>query len=240
MLSPTPFPTEFFPFATANLAFKLCVPMCFIGWLVAYVLFIRLGFKEKTYGIPAIAMCGNVGWELTNSLLIYPAYLGIWLGQIMWVGFDVLVFVTIWKYGASEIEREHAILRRWFRWLIVLGVLTSMVLSLVFALHFHDPQGTVAGWELAFVQSLMMIGMLLRRGSTRGQSVYIALGIVIGNIAAYIWVANYPWAPGQWPNPEPIVNLVWFLVTIPINITYVVLVIRQGRRDGVNPWKRYW
>ena len=238
MLSSTPLPTVFFPFATANTAFMLSVPLCFGGWLVAYALFIRLGFKEKTFCVPIIAMCGNIGWEFTNSQLIYPAYLGIWLGQCLWLVFDALVFTTIWKYAPAEIS--HPLLKRWVRPLSVFGVLLSAGMTLVLGLFGGDPQGTVSGWTLAFVQSLMMIAMLFQRGSSRGQSVYIALGIVIGNIAAYIWVANYPWAANQIRNPHWLVNLMFFAVTIPFNVLYFILLLRQGRRDGINPWKRYW
>ena len=238
MLSPEPFPTEFFPFAIANLAFKVSVPLCFAGWLVAYALFIRLGFKEKTFCVPIIAMCGNIGWEFTNSQLIYPKYLGIWLGQCLWLVFDALVFTTIWKYAPGEIS--HPMLKRWIRPLAVLGVALSSVLTLVYGLHCGDPQGTVSGWLLAFIQSIMMVGMLVQRGSSRGQSVYIALGIVVGNIAAFVWVANYPWVAGQFRNPDPIVNVALFLYTIPINLLYFFLLLRQARLDGINPWKRYW
>ncbi len=239
MLNPDfPFPTEFFPTTTANLLFYLSVPLCFGGWFMAYTLLVRWGFKEKTFGMPIIGLCGNIGWEITFSQLLYPGYLAMYIGKTMWAVFDVFIFITIWKYAANDFQ--NPLIKRWVRPFTVLGVVIAVMLLAPFGLYYNDQLGYFTGWALGFLNSLMMISMLFRRNSIKGQSIYIGLSIMVGNIAAYIWTAYYPVAPGQPPIIPPVINLVFFLATVPFNILYVILFYQQARKEKVNPWKRFW
>jgi hypothetical protein len=36
-------------------------------WALAYVLIIRRGFLDETYGMPFVALCANVSWEFIFS-----------------------------------------------------------------------------------------------------------------------------------------------------------------------------
>ncbi len=38
-------------------------------WTVVYILIIKLGFQEKTYGIPKTALCANLSWEFIFSFI---------------------------------------------------------------------------------------------------------------------------------------------------------------------------
>ena len=40
-----------------------------IFWSLTYILIIRRGFIEKTYGMPLIALCANISWEAIFSFL---------------------------------------------------------------------------------------------------------------------------------------------------------------------------
>ena len=56
--------------------FDLLAPYNLLGaigyalWLVAYVLVIRKGFKDKTYAIPLIPICLNFTWEFMDSWVL--------------------------------------------------------------------------------------------------------------------------------------------------------------------------
>jgi hypothetical protein len=41
-----------------------------LGWAVAYVLIIRRGFLDKTYGVPMVALAGNIVWEFLFAFCI--------------------------------------------------------------------------------------------------------------------------------------------------------------------------
>ena len=47
--------------------FALSVAGCFVFWLAAYVLIIRRGLKDRTFGMPIAALCGNIAWEVLFS-----------------------------------------------------------------------------------------------------------------------------------------------------------------------------
>jgi hypothetical protein len=40
-----------------------------IFWTLVYLLIIRLGFRDKTYGMPITALCANISWEFIFSFM---------------------------------------------------------------------------------------------------------------------------------------------------------------------------
>ncbi len=36
-------------------------------WTVTYLLIIRRGFRDQTYGMPLVALCANLAWEFIFS-----------------------------------------------------------------------------------------------------------------------------------------------------------------------------
>jgi hypothetical protein len=66
-----------------------------VFWTAVYVLIIRLGFRDKTYGMPIAALCANVSWEFIFAFL-YPHAPPQNYINIVWFGFDlVIVFQTL-------------------------------------------------------------------------------------------------------------------------------------------------
>ena len=44
---------------------------CGMLWTLAYLLIIRQGFLDRTYGMPLAALCVNLSWELVFAF-VYP------------------------------------------------------------------------------------------------------------------------------------------------------------------------
>jgi hypothetical protein len=42
-----------------------------IFWILTYVFIISKGFKDKTFGMPLIALCANISWEFIFSF-VFP------------------------------------------------------------------------------------------------------------------------------------------------------------------------
>jgi hypothetical protein len=38
-------------------------------WIVVYSLFVKWGFQDKSYGMPVVALSGNIAWENVFSLV---------------------------------------------------------------------------------------------------------------------------------------------------------------------------
>ncbi len=41
-----------------------------VFWTLTYLLIIRRGFQDKTYGMPFFALCANISWEFIFSFVL--------------------------------------------------------------------------------------------------------------------------------------------------------------------------
>ena len=209
---------------------------CGLFWLAAYALIIRHGIRERTFGMPLAAMCWNISWEILFALVYPPDYLLIFVGNLLWVGFDIAIVVIAWKYAPADFPEGWP--RRIVRPGIVLGIVLATVLQIPIAHAYHDMKGYLTGWMAALMMSLLFPAMLLRRNSLQGQSLWIAITMLGGNIWAWVWVKYYPDNP---PDAviDPGINTMFFLATCSFNALYVAFVYRRARELGINPWTRW-
>ncbi len=166
------------------------VILCFVFWLLAYALIIRWSFKDKTFGMPIAALIGNIAWEGLFSHYFVPSFWLIQLGNTAWVGLDVLIFIAAWKYGPADFAEPF--IKRWLRTIMVVGVVMTCWIEIPFTRVYHDEHGYLLGWAQAFMMAILFIAMLVRRNSLKGQTIYTALAMLLGNIAAYLWCEYFP------------------------------------------------
>jgi hypothetical protein len=166
-----------------------------LAWTVVYIDAIRIGFRERSYAIPAAALGLNLAWEAiyaTRSVTTGITAQGVF--NIAWGLADVVIVYTFLRFGRSELPRW--VTRRIFvGWALLLGV-TSFAVQLLFVAEF--------GWDAAsryaaFLQNLLMSGlfiaMYVARGGSRGQTLLIAVAKWIGTLAPTIvfgWYGNSP------------------------------------------------
>ncbi|CAI3805178.1 transmembrane-type terpene cyclase [Pseudarthrobacter sp. MM222] len=157
-----------------------------LAWTVVYIDAIRVGFRDRTYAIPAAALGLNFTWEAiyaARSSATGITVQGVF--NIAWGLADVVIVYTFLKFGRSELPGW--VTRRLFiGWAVVLGV-TSFAVQLLFVAEF--------GWDdasryAAFLQNLLMSGlfiaMFVARGGPRGQTLLIAVAKWIGTLAPTI------------------------------------------------------
>ncbi len=216
-----------------SIPFILAVLGCFVFWLAAYALIIRRGFKDKTFGMPIAALCGNVAWETLFSHVYKPDYKLVEWGNTSWILLDLGILYTAFKYAPDDFK--SAICKRWVRPMIVVGVLLAALVFVPFVNAYKDTQGYFLGWADAFAMSMLFIAMLIRRDNVQGQSIWIAITMFLGNISAYFWVKYYPT-----PVLDANVNLCYMLATGFFNVIYIYLVWAKCREQGINPWTRAW
>lgn len=156
-----------------------------IAWTIVYVCSIVLGFREKTYCIPLWALGLNICWEF-----IY-AFAGIGDPQVqnianaIWACCDVLIVVTYFKFGRAYVPER---IQPHFVPYSLLVFASCLAFQLAFFLQFDDQ--VVSGQYSAFAQNAIMgvlfVGMLVRRGSSKGQSMVIAIAKCLGTLAPTI------------------------------------------------------
>lgn len=145
-----------------------------IGWIVAYIDAIRIGFKEKTYCIPLLPLVLNFSWEIAASF-IYPSMNIYHLVYIVWAVLDVFILVTFVKYN-TEYNRNTG---------VVVGFLLLMAgaWQIIFAFYMTDWM-IVTAFNMNLLMSFCFIHMLKQRGSSKGQSMVIAVSKCIGTLGS--------------------------------------------------------
>jgi len=209
---------------------SLVLTLC---WIFAYVLMIRRGFLDKSYGMPVIALCLNVSWEfcftfLTQIEMMYRVANGLFLA------FDLGVLYTCYRFGRDD-----------FKWPILKGrffsfLTVSLGLSLVgvylFVTAFDDTYGGLFASINTPLYSALLVAMLLRRNSVKGQSIYIGLAILVGDAGGYL-PTLFAQQQGQVDVPTLWIST-YYAYTLLLNAAYVAIYWYIAKRDGVQVWKR--
>jgi hypothetical protein len=216
-------------------------------WTSAYSLIIRRGWKDRTFGMPLVALAANLSWEvifLVETIRLDGADARLAL-ILPWTLLDGAIVWQCLRFGASDFS--DPLVRRWFRPLLVAIIAFTALVMRSFIREVHD----AIGWYTAFGQNLLMsilfVAMLLRRGDVRGQSIYIAISKLLGTWFAFVlalfwspptlhehWKTLLP--PAYYPMAPLLGTL--YVGTLAFDLLYVALLARACRQSGVNPWRR--
>ncbi len=160
-------------------------------WTLAYLLMIRRGFLEGTYGMPLVALCANLSWELIFSF-VYPHDLPQRAVNIVWLSFDLVIGLQLLMYGPREFA---GLSRRAFYAVFALALATSLGAVLSVTLEFDDFDGAYSAFGQNLMMSVLFLAMLYARKSLRGQSLSIALlkmgGTALASFAFYFYNPEY-------------------------------------------------
>ena len=160
-------------------------------WTLAYLLMIRRGFLDRTYGMPLVALCANLSWEFIFAF-VYPHDLPQRAVDLVWFTLDLVILLQVLIYG----PREFADLpRRAFYAMLGLALATSFCAVLTLTNEFDDFDGVYSAFGQNLMMSVLFIAMLRSRGSLGGQSVPIALlkmgGTALASYAFYFHDPDY-------------------------------------------------
>lgn len=170
-----------------------------LAWTVVYAEAIRLGFRDRTYAIPAAALALNFAWEVVHaSHSVATGITAQGVFNIVWGLADVLIVYTFLRFGRAELP-SWVTRRLFIGWAVLLGVV-SFAVQLLFVVEFG--WGDAARYA-AFLQNLLMSGlfiaMFVARGGSRGQSLVIAVAKWIGTLAPHGGVRLVrEFTPGPW------------------------------------------
>ncbi len=201
-----------------------------LGWAAAYALIIRRSYLEKTYGMPLVALGANLACEFIFAFLVQsPNSDGsswLWTGiNVVWLALDVVILAQMLTYGRNESWPSPA-----FFYAAVAGAIVfSFAGVLAITYQFGDWEGRWASFADNLMMSVLFLHMLYQRG-LRGQSIYIALGKLVGTLAA----------GGGYLLSNPQMPLQWYfsLACLFFDALYLSLLYRKIRAAGINPWTR--
>lgn len=228
-----------------------------VFWLLAYILIIYRGFKDKSYGMPVVALIGNIAWEFIFGVGIESGCPVTWAScpsaviqarNFIWLLFDFAILYTVLKFGRQYFT---SFLQRFFVPIVLGSIVVAGLLIYSIVQEFWIPNswnvvvnGQVpeflplkiqggsyyTGFGLNAMMSVLFVFMMYRRQSVAGQSVYIALSKWLGSLAAY----GFMLADGV---QGPVVNLLYAIVFV-FDLYYTWQVYQQCRADGIDPWRR--
>ena len=156
-------------------------------WSATYILIIRRGFKDKTFGIPMAALCANISWEAIFAFL-YPHDAPQLYVNYIWFSLDVVIVMQFLKYGKKEFPN----IPRWQLYAVfALGISIAVPMILSVNYELEDNVGAYAAFGQNLMMSVLFVTMLINRKGITGQSFYIALFKMIGtglsSLAFYLY-----------------------------------------------------
>lgn len=229
-----------------------------VFWLIAYILIIYRGFKDKSYGMPVVALCGNLAWEIIFGLGIESGCPASWAScpsaviqsrNFIWMLFDFVILYTVLKYGRHYFT--HPFVKKNFTWIVLGGIVAAFLILYTAIQEFwirnlwqvvvngQVPEylpltlqggSYYTGFGLNLIMSVLFVVMLFRRDNIDGQSFYIAASKWLGSVAAFAFML----ADGI---QTPLVNVLYAFVFL-FDIVYMGLIYQKSRAQGVNPWRR--
>lgn len=199
-------------------------------WSLTYILIIRRGLKDRTYGMPLAALCINISWEAVFSFIHPQLGHQLYINYI-WFALDVLIVLQFLKFGKSEFP---ALSNKQFYTLFLLALVTGFGMVLSITHEFNDWQGVYSAFVDDFMMSILFIVMLFQRNDLRGQSIYIAifktLGTGLFSLAYYLYE---PIAQGSILLPFLFISIFVY------DLIYTGMIYQKYRELGIPLWKRF-
>jgi len=185
-------------------------------WTSAYLLIIRQGFRDRTYGMPMAALCANLSWEFIFAV-IEPHPLPQLAVNYVWLLFDLVIAYQLVRFGPAEWKLHP----RAFVMLFVVSLVVAFFGVLLVTYEFDNLSGSYSAFGQNLMMSVLFVEMLRQRNSLRGQSLPIALLKMFGTIFA---AAGFYFCVPKTTN-SPLLQYL-FVATFVFDLFYVVMVAR--------------
>jgi hypothetical protein len=160
----------------APTAFTILAGIGTLFWIGAYLLVIRKGFKDRTFGMPIVALCANISCEAIFSF-VYPAEGLLRLSNYAWLAIDLAILTQILRFAPVEFPDR----KRFAVWAqVALGIVIAGWCQIAFIEEFGDYGGAYTIYGVNLVMSAAFVAMVQQRRSSRGQSMTIAIAKMTG------------------------------------------------------------
>jgi len=198
-------------------------------WSLTYILIIRRGFKDKTFGMPLVALCANISWEAIFSL-IYPAPQPQIYINYAWFALDIVIVFQFLRFGRSEFSK-FSVQKFYSTFSVTLIIAFGSIFTTSYELH--DFLGVYAAFGQNLVMSALFVTMLLNRKDIRGQSMYIALfkmlGTGVSSLAFYLY---------QSISQESMLLPSLYVSIFVVDCIYLILIYQKSKESKISPWLR--
>ncbi|KAI0867837.1 hypothetical protein GGS24DRAFT_495036 [Hypoxylon argillaceum] len=159
---------------------------CIIGggllWTIAYVLYILQAHRDNSYGMPLIALCANIGWELAYGVFYPLSYIET-ATFLLWVVIDLGIAHATVKFSLAQ-WRHAPLVGRNLAVIMSIGCVVSLVVHCEFIKRNASPT-EAAFWSGFACQNLGFCRLCRWVGSS--------LATVVFAWRHYNYPASYPY-----------------------------------------------
>ena len=195
-----------------------------IFWILTYIFIISKGYKEKTYGMPLLALCANISWEFIFSFLLPHSPPQLYINYL-WFALDVVIVFQFFKYYKNEFHTVSSLTL-----CIVFGISVASAFSIILSggILLGDVDGVYAAFGQNLLMSVLFVAMFFKRGNTlRGQSIFIAIFKMLGTgLTSIHFYLFEPVSQSSFVLPFLYVSIFLF------DLFYTVLIVKQYKKDN--------
>src|SRR5580700_4274656 len=151
-------------------------------WVLTYGLIIHQCFRDRSYGLPLVAICLNISWEFLASW-VWPNPVPLWHAfDRAWFFVDLVVVYQLLRHGRG-LQRVPEV-RRHFYAIVAVTVVASGIGLHTFYLQYRDILGLVSAFIINLIMNVAFIPFFLerRRQGGRGLSVAAAWCKLVGTL----------------------------------------------------------
>ncbi len=149
-------------------------------WTLAYLLIIRVGMRERTYGMPLVAFAANIAWEFIYAF-VRPSNGVQHAINIVWFLLDCAIGYTVVRFGPEEFP--YLPRGVFYGSLVALLGFAYPAVDLV-GTQFDEGDAVFSAFGMNLMMSALFIAMFMARPAGRGQSVGIATAKLAGTALA--------------------------------------------------------
>jgi hypothetical protein len=198
-----------------------------IFWTITYLLILRRAKKDKSYGMPLVALCANVSWEFIFSFVFPHPVPQLYINYV-WLLFDVGLLLQYLKYGRKDFVKNLPFPLFYANFFFTLVLAALMILLISY--EFDEYIGIYAAFGQNLLMSALFISLLLKRKNEAGQSIYIALCKMIGTLLPSTLFFLY--------FPHSYLLILLYAAIFIYDLAYFLLLYRQLKMVGISPWQR--
>jgi hypothetical protein len=196
-----------------------------IFWILTYVFIISKGFKDKTYGMPLIALCANISWELIFSFILPHSPLQLFVNYL-WFGLDSVIVFQFFKYHKNEFPNMSSLKVYTSFSLLIFSAFSIILLGTIML---GDHRGVYSAFGQNLLMSILFLVMFFKRGrGLRGQSIFIAvfkmMGTGLTSLHFYLYESV---SQSSFVLPSLFVSILFF------DLLYVFLVANKYKKNNI-------
>ncbi|RWA05962.1 hypothetical protein EKO27_g9148 [Xylaria grammica] len=208
-----------------------CIITAGLLWTIAYVLYILQAKKDKSYGMPLIALCANIGWELAYGVCFPLSYIET-TTFILWFFIDLGIAYSTVKFASEQWRHSPLVADRLFA-ILGVGCVTSLLMHWAFIKMFVSREEAAfwSGFACQNLLGILSVSQIISRDNTSGHSREIWLCRWMGSFLA---IVVFSWRHYHYPENYPFVGspvaIFMFVLMELVDLTYILVYGNIGTR----------